>query len=279
MTGAQKLIKLFALLLACVIIVGIGGAVVATVAFVGMAIGVDDGGMREMGQVWIEEEKYAQEKIRNLRIDVGATQLIVKTFDEAEVVSVETNLDYIETGRESDTLRVKEKSHFGLNAPWHRGRVLVKLPKDYEFEKIEVEVGAGALEVVDLSGKEVCLELGAGKTEIRNLTAKDHVKINGGAGYFSLRDSVLHDLDLDLGAGRSEIVADITGDSKIDSGVGSLDLELQRPRDQYYFRIDKGLGGILLDGEKVDDGKYGDGENELVVDSGVGSVTIKTARK
>lgn len=279
MTGVQKLIKLFALLMACVIIVGIGGAVVATVAFVGMAIGVDDGDIREVSQVWADEEGNAQGKIRNLKVDVGATQVIVKAFEDAKAVSVETNLDYLETGKENETLRVKEKSHFGLNAPWHRGRVLVKLPKDYEFEKIEIEVGAGALEVADLSGREMRLELGAGKTEIRNLTVKDRARINGGAGYLVLRDSVLHDLDLDLGAGRSEIVVDITGNSRIDSGVGSLDLELQRSQDQYYFRIDKGLGGILLDGETVNDGKYGNGENELVIDSGVGSVTIKTAGK
>ena len=91
--------------------------------------------------------------------------------------------------------------------------------------------------------------------------------INGGG---------LANLDFDMGVGKVVLTSALTGEGKIDYGVGELSLTLIGSAEDYRIELDKGIGEALLDGQKMaDDTVYGQGKNTLEIDGGVGSMNIR----
>ena len=62
---------------------------------------------------------------------------------------------------------------------------------------------------------------------------------------------------------------------KINAGIGNLELNIQDNKENYTIKADKGIGYIKRDGKEVaDDVTYGDGENNIKIDGGIGSIKI-----
>lgn len=276
MRSAQRVIKYFALALAAVLIFAIISGVFSVISLAGFVTWGGDEPAGDTSVIWTGEDK--ENALQQLEISAGATNVRIVEVDKADKpVRIESNSDYIESWQDGDTLKVIEKSH--THWPWSdRAEVVVYIRAGVKFDKVDLIVKAGTLNIEKLTAEEVELELGAGKTYIGELRTTRRTRIDGGAGVVEVRGGELRNLDLELGAGRAEIRARILGDGRIDTGVGRLELELLGEESDYKMTIDKGLGSVTLNGRKLEDGGiYGQGENLLKIESGVGAVEIKTA--
>jgi len=278
MRSTQRVIKYFALALAAVLIFAIFSGIVSLISLAGFVAWGDDIPVGDTSVIWAEDEKEG--KLENLNISANATNVRFVTVKEAdEPVRVESNSEHIVSWRDGNTLEVVEKSH--THWPWNeKAELVVYVKQGAEFDRVDLIVKAGTLNIESLAAKELKLELGAGKTYIGNLKTTEKTRIDGGAGLVEIRDGELRNLDLEVGAGKAEVTARVLGDSTVEAGVGKLDLDLAGEEDDYKITIDKGLGSVTLNGRKLEDGGiYGQGENLLKIESGVGAVEIKTATK
>ena len=127
-----------------------------------------------------------------------------------------------------------------------------------------------------LSADKLCLDLGAGKTDIAKISAISSSRINGGAGELNISDGELANLDFDMGVGKVAIVSRLSGNCEADCGVGDLSLTLIGTQDDYRIDLDKGVGEAVIGGERASDGAvFGNGANSVDVDGGVGRIEIK----
>lgn len=95
-------------------------------------------------------------------------------------------------------------------------------------------------------------------------------------GKVTLSDTEFNDLDLDIGIGQFLITTKLTGNNKINAGIGNLDINLIDSIENYSIDVDKGIGSININGKNVSDNtKYGNGANHIEVDGGIGSINIK----
>ncbi len=277
MRSAQKIIKILALALAAFIIFVMFAALVGGVSFMASIAGGES--WRWDGNDNWTSEDFADQKIRELDINAKATNVKFRAVDSGDDVRVETNNEYISTWTNGERLELVEKSH-GIFGWGGTGEVVIYLRKDVKLRNVKLEVGAGALTIDRLETERLSLNLGAGRTEIDNLKVTENTQIDGGAGLLVLRSGELRDANLELGVGKAEIVAKLTGHSKIDSGVGKLDLDLIGKEKDYRIKIDKGIGNVDLNGQSMPDGAiWGDGNNEIEVESGVGAVEIKISEE
>ncbi len=275
MRAAQQVIKFFALALALIITVSIFGAVIGGVFWVGTLVGsgVTDGNWGNEPGVWTEEVVESRE-IAELDVNVKATRLEIRRTTEGEPVKVETNNEYVSTWTNGKRLDVVEKSHgfFGWGGT---GDVVVYVRDDVKFDKVKMEVGAGTLIVESLETKELDLDLGAGKAQIDNLKVTERAEIDGGAGKTAVSGE-LKNARIELGAGKADVMARLLGDSKVKAGVGKLDLVLIGQESDYRITVDKGIGSVNLDGRSLGDGaRWGEGENRVDLEAGVGAVDIR----
>lgn len=158
------------------------------------------------------------------------------TIKQGEILKIETDNSNIDCKQSNKELKIKEKDYKWFSYNNVEKELILYVPEDLEFEKVKINVGVGKVTVS--SGR-------------------------------------INDLDFDMGVGEANITADLTGESEINAGVGELNIKLQGENDSYKIKADKGIGAIKIDGKQISNGEiYGDGENEIDIDGGIGNINI-----
>lgn len=258
MNTTQKVIKTFAICLAALIILSIinGVAHLVTSAF------------SFNNDVNINETNNSD--INNIKIDVGTTNMVIKYGDTFSITAENVSKEF-KIKEEGNTLIIKEKNItiFGNKKSSH---TTITIPND--LNNLSIDIGAGKLELSDITSNNFSLNQGAGKVVITNLIS-NNTTIDGGTGELHITSSKLQNLDLDLGAGKCYYNGILLGNNKIDQGVGELILDLYR--EDYTIKASKGLGSITINGESYSkDVTVGEGINDIKIDGGIGSIIINT---
>ena len=258
MNTTQKVIKTFAICLAALIILSIinGVAHLVTSAF------------SFNNDVNINETYNSD--INNIKIDVGTTNMVIKYGDTFSITAENVSKEF-KIKEEGNTLIIKEKNItiFGNKKSSH---TTITIPSS--LNNLSIDIGAGKLELSDITSNNFSLNQGAGKVVITNLIS-NNTTIDGGAGELHITSSKLQNLDLDLGAGKCYYNGILLGNNKIDQGVGELILDLYR--EDYTIKASKGLGSITINGESYSkDVTVGEGINDIKIDGGIGSIIINT---
>lgn len=259
MSASQKVIKYSAIALAFLIIFSIFTCLVSFILSITSSIKKED----EIKEI------NAKNNYKNLTINLRATSLTIK---KGEKFKVSSNNDKITIKQSDDSLTIKEtKTNFNFK---EKLELIIYIPDDYVFDDVSIKNGAGKIDITELNSQELSLELGAGSTILKNVNILKETKIECGAGSFKILSGNINNLDLDLGVGKTSISAKITGNNKIDSGIGSLDLNLDGIKNDYKLKLKKGLGSITIDGASFNESLFGEGTNYIDIDGGIGSINI-----
>lgn len=266
MTTMQKVIKYLALCLAFFIIAAMLLFIMKIGYHVFSLFGVSNkNDNTEITTLWKENG----EVINNLKIDLRCTDLTIKTGDK---LLVETNNSSIKYEQEGDMLNIREKKNNCLSNK--KRKLIVTITESLKFDNVDIDGGAGTVNIDNLDSKKIEFDLGAGDTTIKNINT-DEIKMDTGAGSLKIDNGIIHNLDLDLGVGETTIVAQILGNSKLDTGVGELNLNLFGIKDDYKIKVSKGLGEIKIDNVSIKDGEIvGAGTNFIDISGGIGQINI-----
>lgn len=264
MSQVQKIIKYLAVAFAFLLSFSIISAIAGVVLSIGS---------------YFNESSDITENLKNLSInaDVVTLNIDVKsvkvTIKEGENLSAQTNNGTIKVEQNDNKLLITQKK---VNRFYHdNGELIIYVPSTMKFDAVSLSTGAGDVTIDSLSAKELFLELGAGKVSINKLIVSDKTKINGGAGAMTITSSDVSNLDLNIGVGSVAMTSSVKGNSKIDSGVGQIDLNLIGTTDDYRIYLKKGLGSSTIDGKNMsDNSSYGAGNNLIDIDGGVGNINV-----
>lgn len=275
MTTAQKIIKYCAVAFAIFLII----TVISIVSSAGYrllnAIGIIDSNRYSLLENMVTISDDAEEFL-SLNLDIKSSNLQIKTGDKFEVKTNNSNIKY---SNENGSIKIKEDKV----ANWFFGKMdigelIIYIPENMkQIDEVKINIGAGTVFIEQLNTKNLYLDLGAGNVTIDKLTVSEESKINGGAGNININSGEIANVDLDLGVGNTKIKSDITGNSNINTGVGELNLYLSLDADNYKINVNKGLGKITFNDDKIlDDTIIGNGENYIKISGGVGNINIET---
>ena len=278
MTTAQRIIKYLAIAFAIFLIINIISGILWAIFGVSFIFGLhtwENDTIREHSVITNYEYSDVDtlnREIETLNIDLNFSNLIIK---KGEAFKVEGDNNNIKCRQNDITLYIEEINHHWFQKN-NGGELIIYIPEDLEFDKVKISTGAGKIDIERLKAKRLSLEIGAGETNIKELEVKDKAEIDGGAGKVTILSGIINDLDLDMGVGKVELNAKLTGITDIDAGIGELDININAPREDYKIRASKGIGAITIDREGIsNDTIYGNGENYIKIDGGIGSIKIK----
>ena len=205
-----------------------------------------------------------------LDINVLSSNITIKSGTE---LKAETNNDKITTKQENNKLYIEEKNNYFHD---NNSELIIYIPKDFTFDGVSIETGAGKVIIEELNTKILYLNLGAGKVEIDNLNVLEETTIDGGAGKIEINANTLHNLSLNMGVGKVSLKTKLTGNNSIEAGIGKLDLNLIGTKEDYKISIEKGIGEIKIDGKNIkDETIYGNGNNIIDIEGGIGSISVE----
>ena len=259
MHNAQKMIKYAAIIFAITLIAGIFSSIIMFLT--GNIFGSKEG---------ININKYDSD-VKILSISVSASSVkIVK----GDTLNVSTDNKYTEVKQDNNKVSVIERGHiFGKNSD-----IVVTIPNDMVFDKVYISVSAGTLNIDYLSSFILDIETGAGAVNIESLDIIKEMDIETGAGKVSISGNI-NNLEAETGAGEFIFSGTLKGESKIESGVGKVSLDLIDSISNYKFGVEKGIGSITINNESIsNDSYYGNGSNYIEIESGVGSINITTKK-
>ena len=266
MTSLQKVIKYcagaFAVLLSVSIIGGICSAL-------GMMSVFFDGDEEIAGEMMTYEVSNEVEK---LDVDISAASFRIVNGDS---FSVESNHKHLNVKEKNGTLRIfEDKVRFGVSSEGIS--VVLTVPDNYSFENAVISAGAGKVDIDVLSANTLDLDLGAGETKINRLDVYGGAEVDSGTGKLTIMDGEMNDVSMDIGVGALDFTGKLTGNCEVDYGIGNAELTLLGNSEDYRIELDKGVGGATLDGQAMSDGSvYGNGQNRIDIDGGVGNIRIQ----
>lgn len=268
MTTMQRIIKYAAIGLALTIIVGIFTVVAGLVTGITL--------LSNASEVSEELSVYdVSVEIDSLNIDASGAALYIK---EGEEFGVQANYD-LRVKEKNGTLKISEKSINILNFRTE-AVILITIPKNAHFEKVEINAGAGSVNIDYLVCDKMELEVGAGATYITYIEVDEEAEFECGVGDFKIGDGKINDVSFELGLGKVDINASVMGKSKVEAGIGQLNFTIPEKRSLYTVEAETGLGELRIDGEKIEGNtKIGDGENRLTIEGGIGSVSLEFCGK
>lgn len=264
MTAKQRAIKYLAIAFAVFLIVSIVGGILKAIFLIAGLSGYSNVS-EELSSFEITEE------VKSLDIEIGAAD--VKFTHEGEDFVVDCNLKNVKVNVRNGELRVIEKTRLFKN--YEGAAIYINIPYGYSFDEVDVEMGAGRLEISDFSANELSLTLGAGETVITNVSSQRETNIEGGAGKITVSDCSFGGLELDMGVGEMRFSGTLPSSSDLNLGIGSVYINLLPDETEYTIEANKGIGDIHINGTPAaNGGRYGNGKNLVCINGGIGSVDV-----
>lgn len=266
MTTTQKIIKYCAIGLAIVlsisIIVGIAGVIEMI-----FSIGKDDSLLDSIVDIEISQD------IKSLYIEIDASELKIV---EGETFSLGSNIKDLKVKESNGKLSIIHNPNKVIINSKKSAEIVLTIPSNARFELVTIEAGAGDINIDKLVAKKMEFGFGAGKVNIEYIYAEYGAELEAGAGKLAIGSGYIRDLKLDLGVGDTSICANLKGHNDINCGVGKTNLTVCGDRSDYIVNVETGIGSVKLDGSTIKgSATIGDGDNEINVDGGVGSINIR----
>lgn len=158
-------------------------------------------------------------------------------------------------------------------------KIVVTIPKGRVLEKAAMNFGAAEIDLESLETKSLSLVIGAGEMNVNRMTATEHVDIQVGAGSLEMKRAELSDAKLECGVGEISIEGVLTGTCRAKCGVGEISVRLsEKTQEDYAGNLKCGLGSVKFGDIKISGSgsrTYGsDGENTFDIECGVGEVEV-----
>lgn len=272
MTSAQKVIKYCAIAFAVLLVINIIFGILWLVGSLSDVLGLtsnDNNIMENMKVIGSEETT-----INRLKIELDSTSLEMKSGDKFKV---ETNNSKVKYKNKNGIIEIEEESNFwNWKAVNTDSSVVIYIPKNMNIlQEVDIESSRGVVNVSNLQVNKFDLDQGAGKVLIENLTVTEKSDIDSGTGKMDILSSKFNNLDLNLGVGEFNLNAILTGNNEIESGVGSVNINLMNGLENYKIRAKKGLGSIKINNEEISNNEvYGNGNTNINIEGGIGSINI-----
>lgn len=171
------------------------------------------------------------------------------------------------------TISFKSKGH-GKGA-----KATLWIPQGVSLEDLEVNVGAGKVEVENLSGENVSVDVGAGQFVVEDVKATA-LTIDVDAGEFkNKRKITAGTARLHVNAGNLEVNLLDAKDANLDVDMGHIDVKFSGAAIDYDIDAEVSVGEINIDGDKFYLGKEYESKNSAAsksidVECNVGQATL-----
>lgn len=179
--------------------------------------------------------------------EIGGCALKLETSDDGQIYMEAKNVEKMQTYVKDGTLVIKAKKTKISNISDTQGtKITVYLPKDQVMEMLDLDLGAGALDInCALKANQVKLDVGAGAFNATELNA-DNLNISVGMGAVKLSNMEVGKLEAKVGMGAFSFNGVLNGDADLECAMGSIDGKIKGDEKSYNYKVDGAMGEVKV---------------------------------
>ena len=220
---------------------------------------------------------FSGEEIRELDVEVGGCTFEVKESADGEFHVQAENTKKFQAYVKSDVLYIKATTSTTVNGD-NTCNIVLSVP-DAAIEKMDLEIGAGVMDLGNIRAEEIDMEVGAGQIKAEKLNA-DSLIVAVGVGDVNIDKMQVNKLDVEVGLGNLTASGSVAEELLAECAMGNVELEIEGSWEDYDYSIECGMGNVEIGNES-----YSGVANEKSVDNhagrwmevecGMGNVTIE----
>lgn len=196
------------------------------------------------------EKHQPIEGIRDLNLSLGAGSFVVREKDTEDgmidiYIQGHGGCDYAKKG---DTLYVEGfKGIKTIGTDLSENVITLVIPAGMGLDKVDIEVGAGVMEIVSLMAKEIDASIGAGELLIDHAQIKE-LSAEIGAGVLEARDMDVENASLTLSMGECIYEGELSGNLDLECDMGNMFININGHEKDFNYEIECGAGIISIGG-------------------------------
>lgn len=222
-------------------------------------------------------------EILELDVSLKNCEMKIQTApdDQISVTVGDGEEGYFSMSRDGDTLKLIDKRKNKNNLK--TAHVVLQIPEDVALREVDLELGAGDIEIECLEAEEISMDGGAGALTAKRLIATQQFEAELGVGDFSIQEAQFGQADIDCGVGRLEIKScQLNGNAKISGGVGDVEIGLVGQKNDFNYELSCGVGELDVFGDSYHSlGKDKEIDNDapytLSLECGMGRIEVYQA--
>ena len=219
----------------------------------------------------------SKDNVKNLSLKFGAGEFAVEESEDDNIyVTIHGSHAFRYGVDESHTLYVEPEK--GLGSRVNGSECVLYLPREIEFEKVTLEVGAGALTMPYMTADTLELSLGAGEIEIASLQARETV-ISVGTGEIDIQNGQIDVLNMTVAAGQMDYQGSIGESCVATFSMGELNMQLDGEEEDFDYDLDCSAGEMQIGSmsssgvsfhREIDEGR----DKKITVSCSMGDVNV-----
>lgn len=184
-------------------------------------------------------------EVTSLKIEVGGCELnIVDSGDDnfyVEAHNTRKFQSYVRNGKLTIKATKSAKNWSALKDC----SITLYVPEGFRFDHVEVELGAGMLDLGNLYANELELEVGAGQITGEYLEISK-ASVSVGMGEVHIDDMQVDKLDAEVGMGSLYLTADIRESAQMECSVGELELTVKGQETDFNYNVEAAIGNVEI---------------------------------
>ena len=189
--------------------------------------------------------------IKDIELDIGAVDLQIKDSTDGKVsvdASENVTVKFDKSGSNKVKIQIESKNKSALT----KGKkAILYMPNDSTLDDLDIEAGASAVKCkINITCKDLDIELGAGDIEFNKITADDS-EIKIGAGKVSFDKLYSKNANIEVGMGDFCAEGDIENSFDLVCTMGNATLKLDSAESDHNYDFKVGMGNLNVGSTKI----------------------------
>lgn len=196
------------------------------------------------------EAQQSLEGVRELELVLGAGSLVLKEKDTSDGM-----MDISVQGRGGCDYRVNDGTLYiegfkgikTVGMDLSENIITLAIPKGTMFSDLDIEVGAGVMEITGVKALEIDATIGAGELSMEQVESEE-LSAEVGAGRIEANNMVSKDISFTVSMGEGIYEGTATGNVEVECDMGNMKFSIQDSQDSFNYDIECGMGSVEIGG-------------------------------
>lgn len=203
-----------------------------------------------------DEAVLTADDLEELVIELGGGEFIIEAGD---VDNIQITTDCKEKFKgyiENKTLYIEGfdvEGNYLKVTEWddNRNSAHIVIPKELAFKTTEISLGAGRIEITDLTLGNTEAEVGAGELKCTN-TKSNKLEAELGAGAVYMENIEAGESNITVAMGEAVLSGIFSGNMDLECSMGNLDVEIEGKEEEFNYSVEAALGTAEIAGESYE---------------------------